>query len=119
MRSRIVVVGVLSGLLVTPASSPALAAPATAFSRPPTPAWPSGIEEPLTLASVTQSGVKGDQQSWFAALSGDGMEVAFESFATTLDPLDTDVAGDIYVKDISAGALTLVYTSDSGVKGND
>jgi Ca2+-binding RTX toxin-like protein len=42
--------------------------------------------------------------------------VAFHSFATNLDPADTDVTVDVYVKDLSTGDLTLATTTGSGIK---
>ncbi len=75
----------------------------------------------LTLVSVTQSGVKGNRVSSLnsaPAISGDGTKVVFETASTNLDPADADIDGDIYVKDLTSGELTLVSTSDSGAKGN-
>jgi len=74
--------------------------------------------EELDLVSASDSGVKGNATSGFPALSGSGLRVAFQSNATNLDPADTDPARDIYVKNLVSGDLTLVSTSDSGVKGN-
>jgi uncharacterized repeat protein (TIGR01451 family) len=53
-------------------------------------------------------------------LSGGGTTLAFRSDARNLDPADSSFFGDsdIYVKDIASGALTLVSTSDAGIKGN-
>jgi Ca2+-binding RTX toxin-like protein/Tol biopolymer transport system component len=53
-----------------------------------------------------------------ASISGDGTRVAFTSGSTNLDPGDTDVGDDVYVKDLGSGDLRLVSTSDDGVKGN-
>ena len=72
----------------------------------------------LTLASTSDAGVKGNGSSFKPALSADGTKVAFYSAATNLDPADTDGLGDVYVKDLVTGDLTLASTSDAGVKGN-
>ena len=72
----------------------------------------------LTLASTTAAGVKANDTSFLPSISGGGRWVAFASYATNLDPADTDSLPDIYVKDLTTGALTLVSTSDNAVKGN-
>jgi hypothetical protein len=69
----------------------------------------------LTLASTSDAGVKGNDYSFGSSLSADGTRVAFSSAATNLDPGDTD-GGNVYVKDLSTGDLTLASTSDSGVE---
>jgi Tol biopolymer transport system component len=72
----------------------------------------------LTLASTSDAGVKGDNASFLPSLSGDGTRMAFNSWATNLDPADPDTYNDIYVKDLTTGDVTLASTSDAGVKGN-
>jgi hypothetical protein len=71
----------------------------------------------LTLASTSSAGVKGDGPSLSPALSSDGGIVAFTSFATNLDPNDTDSDLDVYVKDLASGTLSLASTSSAGIKG--
>jgi uncharacterized repeat protein (TIGR01451 family) len=87
---------------------------------------PASVAVPgnLTLASTSDTGIKGNGASdigpgfvW-PSLSADGVTVAFSSEATNLDPADTDSLRDVYVKDLVTGDLTLVSTSDTGVKGN-
>jgi len=74
----------------------------------------------ITLASTSDEGVKGNSGSGqLVSLSADGTKVAFASGATNFDPKDTDATGDLYVKDLVTGDITLVSTSDEGVKGND
>jgi Tol biopolymer transport system component len=73
----------------------------------------------IILASTSDAGIKGDDESRFPSLSADGTKVAFFSDATNLDPADTDSEADIYVKDLATGDITLASTSDAGVKGND
>lgn len=72
----------------------------------------------ILLASVSDTGVKGNGASTFAALSADGRTVAFRSAATNLDPADTDASTDIYVRDLASGDTILASTSDIGAKGN-
>jgi uncharacterized repeat protein (TIGR01451 family) len=72
----------------------------------------------LALASITSGGVIGDGTDATPSLSADGSAVAFSSFSTTLDPTDVDLAEDVYVKDLSSGALALASTSDEGTKGD-
>jgi Tol biopolymer transport system component len=75
----------------------------------------------LMLASTSDTGVKGNDDSNGPSLSADGTKVAFRSSADNLDPADpvNDFFFDAYVKDLVTGDLTLASTSDSGVKGND
>jgi uncharacterized repeat protein (TIGR01451 family) len=72
----------------------------------------------LTLASVSESGAKGNDESFAASISDDGTLVAFDSNATNLDPADTEYLTDVYVKNLDSGDLSVVSTSDDGVKGN-
>jgi hemolysin type calcium-binding protein/WD40 repeat protein len=72
----------------------------------------------ITLASTSDTGIKGDSASFTPSLSADGTRVGFNSLATNLDPADTDSISDVYVKGPSTGDLTLVSASDTGVKGN-
>src|ERR671923_90925 len=71
----------------------------------------------ITLASTSDTGVKGNAYSSEPILSADGTRVAFWSFATNLDPGDTAWPADEYVKDGVAGQLGLVAASDGGVDG--
>lgn len=73
----------------------------------------------LTLASLTRGGTKGDDSISFPFLSADGAKVAFSSGASNLDPADSDVSIDVYVKDLVTGELTLASISGEGTKGND
>jgi len=95
-----------------------LAAASTAIAVVGVAAPASAAVDDLVLASTSDSGSKGDSSSESPSLSSDGSAVAFYSFATNLDPADTDALGDVYVKDVASGALVLASASDSGVKGN-
>ena len=68
----------------------------------------------LQLASTSDDGVKGNAASFNPQISGNGRWVAFTSFATNLDPGDTDPDLDIYLKDLVTGNLVLVSTSGDG-----
>jgi Tol biopolymer transport system component len=70
----------------------------------------------LTLASTSDTGVKGNGPSTNPWISGDGTRVAFESSSTNLDPGDTNSQVDVYVKDLITGDITLACTNDQGVK---
>jgi Ca2+-binding RTX toxin-like protein len=72
----------------------------------------------LLLASRSDTGRKGNRDSFDVSLSGSGRKVAFTSHATNLDPADTDATEDVYVKNLTTGDIQLVSTSDTGVKGN-
>jgi hypothetical protein len=78
----------------------------------------------LTMASVNASGTGGgDADSFHPVISADGTVVAFESLASDLAPLDTnrsvdqfgDLFGDdVFVRDVAAGATTLVSVNSAG-----
>ena len=72
----------------------------------------------ITLASISTTGTLSNLYSYGASLSADGTKVAFSSDATNLDPADTDIEYDVYVKDLATGTLTLASTSATGIKGN-
>lgn len=73
----------------------------------------------LTLASTSDTGVKSNEQSYGAVLSDDGSTVTFVSFATNLDPADTDAGNDVYAKRLTTGQLALVSATETGVKANN
>jgi Bacterial Ig domain/Calx-beta domain len=72
----------------------------------------------LTLASTSDTGVKGDGDSILSpnSLTIDPPRIAFSSNADNLDPDDPDTLSDVYVKNLDAGDLTLA--SFDGDKGN-
>ena len=53
-------------------------------------------------------GAASDSNSYRPAISADGRHVSFDSFATTLDPADTDASPDIFVRDLQANTTTYV-----------
>jgi hypothetical protein len=59
---------------------------------------------------ISRSGVFGPVANAGASgpsMSADGRMVAFSSAATNLDPDDTDIASDVFVRDRERGTLTL------------
>ena len=72
----------------------------------------------LTLASASATGVDGDGPSTHPAISADGTIVAFSSTADNLVPATTSGGGDIYEKNLTTGAITLVSANSSGVGGD-
>ncbi|MFK4519851.1 Tol biopolymer transport system component [Bradyrhizobium japonicum] len=72
----------------------------------------------VTRVSTSATGVQANDQSHQPVLSPDGTKVAFESYADNLVPGDTNGQPDIFVKDLTTGAITLVSTNASGVQGD-
>ena len=66
------------------------------------------------------AGAKGNNSSLVPAISADGRYVAFYSFASNLDPDDTDTSTDVFVRDLQASTTTLVSRASgaAGAKGN-
>jgi hypothetical protein len=75
----------------------------------------------ITLASTSDTGVKGKKDSYPDAVSPDGTKVVFASRSNNLDPNDTDPyrQEDVFMKDLTTGDLTMVSTSDAGVGANE
>lgn len=71
----------------------------------------SGI---TSLASVDSSGIKANGSSWQPALSGAGSHLAFASYASNLDPNDTQTQSDVFVRDLGAGATQCVSLATGG-----
>ncbi len=74
----------------------------------------------VTLASrATGGGPKSDGPSGQAVLSAGGTQVAFMSSGANLHPADGDHQEDVFVRNLSTGAVTLVSrVGSAGVKGN-
>jgi hypothetical protein len=72
----------------------------------------------VTLASSNSAGVPSNGYSQAAGISRNGRYIAFWSAGTNLDPADTDVMPDVYVKDLVTGHLTLASTNAAGEKGD-
>ncbi|WFU24390.1 VCBS domain-containing protein [Bradyrhizobium sp. CB1717] len=72
----------------------------------------------ITLVSTSAGGVQGDSFSYQPVFSPDGTKVAFASASDNLVPGDTNQAWDIFVKDLTTGAITRVSTSASGAQAD-
>jgi Tol biopolymer transport system component len=74
----------------------------------------------LVSRATGANGAKGDNDSGGPAISADGRFVAFQAFASNLDPDDGNTAGDLFVRDLQASTTTLVSraTGANGAPGN-
>jgi hypothetical protein len=72
----------------------------------------------LDLASTSAVGIKGNSESTFPSISGDGRRVGFQSAATNLHPRDHDTNTDVFVKSLVNGSVFLASTSSLGIKGD-
>ena len=72
----------------------------------------------ITRVSTDSSGNQGNRFSSSPSISADGRYVAFSSSASNLVPGDTNELSDIFVKDVTTGAITRVSTDGSGTQGN-
>jgi Tol biopolymer transport system component len=71
-----------------------------------------------SLVSVSADGNGGgDSHSRSGPFSADGTKVAFTSQATNLGPVDTNGVQDVYVRDLSTGATSLVSGGSGGANG--
>jgi len=86
-----------------------------------------GIAVVLTgsaLAQITQrvstatSGAQGDAESMHPVISADARFVAWQSFASTLVPGDTNGVTDVFVRDRATGETTRVSIDSNGMQGN-
>lgn len=69
--------------------------------------------------SIDSAGVEGDSDSFFPQLSADGRIVAFVSYATNLDPTDSNGTTDVYVHDRTTGLTTRVSKGIAGADARD
>jgi len=72
----------------------------------------------VSLVSSDSSGTSGNAASSNASMSADGRYLVFNSTATNLVTNDTNAVSDIFMKDMSTGATTLVSQTSSGTLGN-
>jgi Tol biopolymer transport system component len=68
--------------------------------------------------SVSSGGAQGNNESYYAAVSGDGRFVAFGSIATNLVTGDSNGNSDVFVRDRQAGTTTRVSLGSAGTQGN-
>ena len=72
------------------------------------------------LVSIASSGFSGNRSSTEASLSADGRYVAFSSYASDLVAADANGKQDVFVRDMQAGATTLVSVNAAGTgSGNN
>lgn len=67
-----------------------------------------------TRVSLASDGSEANERSWPGAIAADGSRIAFSSFATNLDPRDTDDFGNVYWRDVASGTTEPVFSSRSG-----
>jgi Tol biopolymer transport system component len=70
-------------------------------------------------ASVGAAGAQSNDASYYAAISGDGRYVAFESTASNLVAGDANPGDDVFVRDLMLGTTALASVSGAGVQGDD
>jgi hypothetical protein len=69
-------------------------------------------------ASVSSTGLQGNDGSFCATLNGNGTVVAFTSYASNLVSGDSGGQRDVFVRDLQGGATTRVSLDSSGKPGN-
>ena len=72
----------------------------------------------IMRVSTDGNGVQGNDNSTFGIFSPDGTKILFSSAATNLVAGDTNGAADIFLKDLTTGAVTRVSTDASGAQAN-
>ncbi len=77
--------------------------------------------DPLALVRVSAAadGTQGNNTSYNPAISADGRFVAFGSLASNLVPGESNVVQDVFVKDLTTGAVARASTDVNGLQGND
>jgi len=71
-----------------------------------------------TRLSVNSSGVQGNDDSLNPAISADGRDVAFSSYATNLASGASNGSSNIYLRDTQTASTTRLSANSSGVSGN-
>jgi len=72
----------------------------------------------ITLISTDSSGAQANGNSDAVVFSPDGTKILFSSTASNLVNDDTNGTSDIFIKDLTTGAVTRVSTDSAGVEGN-
>jgi Tol biopolymer transport system component len=73
----------------------------------------------MTLVSTDAAGHQGNSASFDPVFSPDGTKVAFASYAADLVPGDTNLAEDIFVKDLLTGEITRIAAGEHPVFSPD
>jgi Tol biopolymer transport system component len=68
----------------------------------------------MVRVSTNSQGEQGNNGSTFASWSPDGTKILFDSMASNLVPNDTNDAPDVFVKDLTTGAVERVSTDAKG-----
>jgi hypothetical protein len=71
-----------------------------------------------TRVSVNSNGMEGNEDSYYAVISGDGRFVTFASYATNLVLGDSNNRPDVFVHDRQTQETTRVSVDSDGVEGN-
>ncbi|HNC04372.1 MAG TPA: DPP IV N-terminal domain-containing protein, partial [Agitococcus sp.] len=72
----------------------------------------------LIRVSTTSAGQEANASSYAPVFSPDGSQILFQSYAYNLVNNDTNDVGDIFIKDLTTGNVTLVSQSTTGVQAN-
>ncbi|MFO1159714.1 MAG: Calx-beta domain-containing protein [Reyranellaceae bacterium] len=72
----------------------------------------------VTIVSTSSAGTQPSSAVGEPVWSPDGTKIAFSSAANSLVPNDTNLASDIFVKDLTTGTLTRVSTDAAGGQAN-
>ena len=70
------------------------------------------------LVSLSNLGLKGNNNSENSVISADGRYVVFESYADNLVADDTNAAKDIFVRDLLNDTIKLISVNSAGIQGN-
>ena len=71
------------------------------------------------LVSLSNLGIKGNNNSENSVISADGRYVVFESYANNLVVDDTNAAKDIFVRDLLDNTIKLISINNEGIPGNN
>ena len=77
------------------------------------------LDGSVTLVSAAADGAPADSSSFDPVFSPDGGSVLFSSSGSNLVAGDTNGAEDVFVKNLTSGAVTLVSSTEDGVIGDD
>jgi Tol biopolymer transport system component len=80
--------------------------------------WWDAATNSTHRVSETAAGVVGNEDSFDAAISGDGTAVGFTSGATNFAPPDTNGYRDVFVKNLATGAVERISTTSDGGESN-
>ena len=73
----------------------------------------------IVRVSTSGTGVEGNARSYSPTISDDGRYIVFRSDASNLVEGDSNLKGDIFVKDMLTGALRRISIAIDGTQGND